>query len=100
MTDPTCDGKTGYVLDAPLKVGGTVLAAVCTRSAHARRISGMTVARGHKTPVAFLFLSRDRLHATTPQGDPISLDQLDRMHPGVVARFRNAARGFDPGQAT
>jgi hypothetical protein len=79
-----------FVLDSPVTVGETVVAAV-TRNTISKNISDRHIAvTGAKHPVALLVKSDDLLIALNPSGASMTLDDVEKLCPGMVSRFETA----------
>ena len=80
-------------LDIGPTVAGRRVAALVVRGVHARRgAHGMGVAGG-KQPLAILVASGEQVDAWDLSGGKISLDHLERRHPGAARLARSLLSG-------
>lgn len=74
-------------LDAPIRVGDVVVAAIAER----RLQSGALWVHAEKRPVAVLLRRNGETLAFEPDGRPIGLDAFERRYPGRRAEFERVA---------
>lgn len=80
-----------FVLDSPVIVGETVVVAV-SRNTISKNMSDRHIAvTGAKHPVALLVKSDDLLIALNPSGASMTLDDVERLCPGMISQFETAA---------
>ena len=80
-----------FVLDSPVIVGETVVAAVSRNTISKNMSDRHTAVAGTKHPVALLVKSDDLLIALNPSGNSMTLDDVERLFPGVISQFETAA---------
>ena len=79
-----------FVLDSPIIVGEILVAAVC-RNTIFENVSDRHIAvTGAKRPVALLVKSDDLLIALNPSGASMTLDDVERLCPGMISQFETA----------
>ena len=79
-----------FVLDSPVIVGETVVAAV-SRNTISKNISDRHIAvTGAKYLVALLVKTDDLLIAVNPSGASMTLDDVERLYPGMISQFETA----------
>ena len=80
-----------FVLDNPVIVGETVVAAV-SRNTITKNMSDRYIAvTCEKHPVALLVKSDDLLVALNPSGASMSLNDVETLFPGLISQFETAA---------
>ena len=80
-----------FVLDSPVIVGETVVAAV-SRNTVSKNMSDRHIAvTGAKHPVALLVKCDDQLIALNPSGASMTLGDLERLCPGAILQFETVA---------
>ena len=79
-----------FALDSPVLVGETVVAAV-SRNTISKNMSDHHIAvTGAKYPVVLLVKTDDLLIALNPNGASMTLDEVERIYPGMISRFEAA----------
>jgi len=80
-----------FVLDSPVIVGETVVAAV-SRNTISKNMSDRHISvTGAKRPVALLVKTDDLLIAFNPSGASMTLDDVERLCSGVISQFESVA---------
>lgn len=79
------------VLDSPVIVGEIVVAAV-SRNTISKNMSDRHIGvAGAKHLVALLVKTDDLLIALNPDGASMTLDDMERLYPGMISQFETAA---------
>ncbi len=84
------------VLERPRVCGDRAAAAVVRHSVAERRWGRHVAITASRSPVALLVRHGDHLAAFTPQGDPLALDDVERMCPGAISAFVGGSRSQTP----
>jgi len=79
------------VLDSPVIIGETVVAAVSQNSISKNMSDRHIAVTGAKLPVALLVKTDDLLIAFNPSGASMTLDDVERLCPGVISQFESVA---------
>ena len=83
------------VLDAEIRARGWRIAAVSAAGVEARVSPDAVSGYGHKEPLAILLAGPDGVKACSPDGNPLSRDQVDALAPGLWGRFARETRAGD-----
>ena len=75
------------LLERTLAVGGTWVAAVVSQAVHQHATDTHLALTAERRPVAILIGSGKQLTAFTTAGEPLTTEEVERMFPGVTAKF-------------
>lgn len=77
-------------LEAPRRIGEVAVAAVVETRIDARAIGGTAVFSGTHAPRAILIARAGAVLAYTPDGRPLSLDEVTALVPDAIERLLSA----------
>ena len=80
-----------YVLDSPVIVGKTTVAALTRSSISKSWSDGHVSMKVEKLPEILLFKREEQLTAIKPSGEPVTLQEVERLCPGAISRFEAAS---------
>ena len=76
-----------FAFDKPVIIGKTVLTVLCENRVTGHGSTQRTLITGSKMPVALLLQRDDQLTILNPDGDTMTLDEVETLCPGMMSVY-------------